>query len=478
LHKFYLDIRTVARFILLAILGATASAAERLSDPRTPLVQIDLADRAPAMIGAELGRAYAERFPGLERAWDHYLYQAFSASGGDAQARFDRLLRERIEPLRAHGIADAVRAEVEGLASTWALFGGNRLGDGRLSPDELWAAQLLADIGAVGGGVGYAVFGDATADGGPIVGLNRDALVADAEEPPTVITVRRDGQRRSALIGFAGQVAPPLGMNDRGLFVAQLPVPASTQSSPSRSPESIGFAVRRALERESRVAAVAGDLSGRRFAEGHAVLIADHDRAAVLEQAAGAAGRLRTDSSPTRPELAWARQEQIAAVDCPALERSRSACLGLRQIYRWERLQALARFEAHGTRARVDDVAAILLDTSNPPYALRAPDTREALIYGPREELLYLRPFSAATSGIPDAFDTPEEAAPASTLRLYHPLRIEDEESGESNAVSIRLLIWTMLGLLSAALILIRLRLRLHDDPSSRSGGRGLSGST
>jgi hypothetical protein len=450
------------------MVAATAGAHEARAGERIPLIQIDVSERAPAAVGAELGRAYADAFPDLERRWDNWLHQAFAADGSDPQARFNQLLEMRIEPLRTNGVGPVARAEVEGMGSAWSLVGGNRLGDGALSHDEFWAAQLLADLGLAGGGVGYAVFNDAAADGSPIVGRNRDALLGDAEEPPLVITVRSDGRRHWALIGFAGQVAPLTGINDRGLFVTHLPVQSSSRPDLPEAPQAIAFALRQALERQARVAAAAGSIAAQRFSEGHALLIADSEQAAVLEQAAGAPGRLRTDTSPTRADLVWERADQVAVVDCPALASQRGDCRHLRDRYRWQRLRSLARFGTDGPRARPDDVAAMLLDTANPPYPIFGPSTREVLIYQPGDDALYLRTFAPGTWMAADVFGSKDQRASASTLPLYRPLRI-GAEAGASGIRLGLLLIWGGLGLLAVALIVIRLRLRLRIEPGDES---------
>lgn len=460
--------RAVALLSAFAMVAAGAGVHDTRADERIPLIRIDVSERAPARVGAELGRAYTNAFPELERRWDGWLHQAFAAAGGDPQDRFNQLLKTRIDPLRADGVGKAARAEVEGMGSAWSLVGGNRLGDGALSHDEFWAAQLLADLGLTGGGVGYAVFGDASAGDGSIVGRNRDALLSDACEPPLAITVRSDGRRHWALIGFAGQVAPLTGMNDRGLFVTHVPVPSSSRIDLPEAPRAIGFALRQALERQARVAAAASSIASQRFAEGQALLIADPEQAAVLEQAAGAPGRLRTDTSPTRPDLVWERADQVAAVDCLALASQRGDCRQLRDRYRWQRLHSLARFGADGPRARPDDVAAMLLDTANPPYPIFAPSTREVLIYQPSEDALYLRTFAPGTWSAEDAFGSKDQRASASILPLYRPLRMGADASASGIGLGL-LLIWGVLGLLAVALIVIRLRLRLRIDPGDES---------
>lgn len=430
---------------LLLTLGIFASVVRSADSDRVPLFQADQDN--PTVRGAALGQAYRDRWPALEARWDAYLQHVFSAAGGDAQSRFDTLLKARIEPLRTQGISQDARAEVEGLGSAWSLVGGNRLGDGQLSHDELWAAQLLPDLGLVGRGVGYAVFGPATADGGSLVGRQRDALsvypgdnASSAEEPPLAITVTDPW----AGVGFAGQLAPPTGMNAAGLFISQFPIPHQRLVGFPASARASGFALREVLHREGAVSQAVAALSRQRFATSLALLIADADRAVVVEQAAGAPGQPRTADSPTQATLSWGRAEQLAVVSCFALRDLRGDCQGLRDRFRWQRLRELGQFSATGLQARLDDMLALLQDTANPPYALFGSDTVETLLFQPREQRLYLRTLSS-----------PAEVS--DSLPLYQPFPKRDPDRRWAWALGL-LLTGALLGLTIVALA----RHRIH----------------
>lgn len=405
--------RCLAPLGLLLSLWAVSLGAQALDAERVALFHSNEAQ--PGARGAALGVAYREAFPDLEARWDAYLQQVFSTLGGEAQARFDAMLTDIIEPLRSQAVSPEARAEVEGLASTWALVGGNRLGDGQLSHDELWAAQLLPDLGLVGGGLGYAVFGTASADGGPLVGRHRDTLLDPAHrtaEPPLVITVLDQPTQPWAGIGFAGQLAPLTGMNASGLFISQFPIPDPRLDAPAKPMRAVGFALRETLEQAANLSSATNRLARQRFVVSQAWLIVDRGRAAVLEHPAGKQGKQRTANSPVRTTLNWGRAEQLAVVNCLALANSRSDCRQLRDRYRWQRLRELARFSATGLQARLGDVIALLQDQANAPYALLGPDTIETLVYQPRTQRLYLRTQAGAV---------PPDAANPAVLPMYQP---------------------------------------------------------
>ena len=439
---------------LLLSLWAVSLGAQAVDNGRVPLFYSN--ESQPGARGAALGVAYREAFPDLEARWDAYLQQVFSTLGGEAQARFDAWLTDIIEPLRSQGLSPEARAEVEGLASTWALVGGNRLGDGQLSHDELWAAQLLPDLGLVGGGVGYAVFGTASADGGPLVGRHRDTLLDPAHrdtEPPLVITVIGQPTQPWAGIGFAGQLAPLTGMNASGLFISQFPVAEPRLASPNKPMQAIGFALREVLERATNLPSATHTLARQRFGVSQAWLIVDRGRAAVLEHPAGKPGNQRTVQSPVRDTLSWGRAEQLAVVNCLALANLRSDCRQLRDRYRWQRLRELARFHASGLQARLGDVIALLQDQANSPYALLGASTIETLVYQPRTQRLYLRTHSEALAS--DS-DTPEQAALAA-LPMYQPFANLHTDH-DSPWLLFLLFAVALLGLLVVALIRYRYR--------------------
>ena len=351
---------------------------------RLEVFQIDTEGKSPAQIGTELGHRWKQRFPDLERRYDIYLAGRFS------QQTFDRLLDERVVPLRAGGIDRAYLDELRGLSSALNLIGSNRLGDGYLSMDELWFAQLLPDLGGYGRGCGFGVYGSRAGGSGTLVGRNLDR-VGDALSALTAITVYASPERTLVNIGAAGTLGIITGFNDQGLFLAYLDAPLAIGRQPSSTDErAIGFALRRVLEDHDNTATAVNTLMRSDYGNSHSVLLADPKRVQVLEQPRGGASRLRKPLSPTRTEMAWEHPEQIAAVDCFALPATSANCRELRDRYRWQRLRALARFDPQGPRAEIPDLARIMLDRADRQYAIFGEETRQAMVFAPRSASLYL----------------------------------------------------------------------------------------
>jgi hypothetical protein len=118
--------------------------------------------------------------------------------------------------------------------------------------------------------------------------------------------------------------------------------------------------------------------------------MADRDRVVVLEQPRGRRAVVRAADSPTRARMSWGREVQIAVVDCFALRVSVANCDDLRDLYRWQRFRALARFRRDGPHARVGDVSRIMLDTADRGYEVFDRATLQSMVFVPRRAELYL----------------------------------------------------------------------------------------
>ncbi len=433
------------RSFLIGVFALLVAASAAIADnpgQRLPVFRIEAENKRPVEQGAELGRQVKERFPDLEARYDSYLADTFT------QGQFDTWLSGRVEPLRATAIDPAYLAELQGLAGALSLIGRNRLGDGYLSLDELWFLQLIPDIGGHTGGWGFGVYGTRSATGGALIGRNLDRSGNPALRGLQAITVYAGANHSVVNIGFAGISSLVTGFNDSGLFLALLDAtPTPGQSQPIVATGAIGFDLRRALEtQDGGVTGAVRTLGRRRYGADHSVLLAGPKRVQVLEHPHGQPARLRKASTPTRPEMAWDRPDQIAAVGCFALPTSPAGCHQLRERYRWQRLRALARFEPEGPHARVADLAHIALDRSNSNYALFARSTLQSMVFDPQQQVLQL--YAAPSDGW-----HPEDPG----MQRYASLAVNSK--GKANGVVTEISsIWLVLAILAAILAYARWR--------------------
>lgn len=441
----YIIVVMAAMFITNSAIGAESPS------HRLPVFRVETEGKEPADLGAELGQQVKERFPDLESHFDRYLADAFT------QEQFDNISSERVKPLRATAIEPAYLEELRGLAGSLNLVGSNRLGDGFLSLDELWFLQLIPDIGGQTGGWAFGVYGARPANHSALIARNFDLIEYSALRGLQAITVFADSERSVVNMGFAGILSIVTGFNDHGLFLAYLEAtPTFSQSERLIATGAIGFDLRRTLETQTGFAGAMRDLSRGRYNTDHSILLAGPKRVQVLEHPLDQSARLRKAASSTRPEMTWDRREQIAAVGCFALSESPANCHQLRDRYRWQRLRALARFKPEGPHARMSDLAQIVFDRSNPPYALFGRSTVQSMVFDPQQQILQL-------------YATPRDGRnpEGQVMQHYSHLAVRAKHTAEGNfggknvadgIFTEILAIWLLVALLLATLVYTRWR--------------------
>jgi hypothetical protein len=344
--------------------------------------------------GTEIGRALADslktRFPNVAQKIDAYLAQFVNEiayeTGISAQDLFDSYAVPRINAIKQN-IEQRYRDEVNALGSRLGLSDTDELGDGVLSSNELWAAQLLPDIARVTNCSGFGVFGSYSLSGSPIVGRNLDWFTNAALRSIQTITVYVYESTALVNIGFAGFTGVITGYNSNGLFAGILDSPLGDDyPDPPTGKRSYVFDLRDALETCTRIANAAGLLYNKPYAFSHNILFADTTDVQVLEHPQGANGRLRNDESTLSSDLSWGRSKQIAVVNFFALPGYTNERYSY-NTYRWNRFKELATFSTMH-RAAVNDVESIMLDTNW--YPIFNSETVQSMVFTPADRKLYL----------------------------------------------------------------------------------------
>ncbi|ESQ14819.1 MAG TPA: hypothetical protein DDY14_10475 [Chromatiaceae bacterium] len=356
-----------------------------------PVFYVDVQGKSGTEIGRTLGGAIKQRFPDIEKRYDTYLHHLFDRLG------FEQGIAEQVQAMLPN-IDQRYRDEMEGIASRWQISSRDQPGDGYLSLNEYWLMQLLADIGLRTRGSGFGVWGTTSASGSPVVGRNVDWYTDESLRSLQAITVYQDQRGGIANIGFAGYVGMLSGFNQHGLFLAHLDSPLRQPDSDPAAYHAIFFAIRRALETSSRIAAARAQLTGKQYASSHNILMADKIEVQVLEQPRASPPLVRTDSSRYRASNPWNRPEQIAVVDCYVLARSPSNCYDSQDTLRWQRFRSLARFNAGDNPARVTDIIEIMFDNAHPPQAIFNSSSVQAMAFTPANGKFYL--YATPVSGV------------------------------------------------------------------------------
>lgn len=282
--------------------------------------EIDLSQMTHLQMGEEYAKAIVATFPDYEKHIDSLLKDQFDllAAAKDMigyDLNFDLCLT------RATAIKDNLQAEYQDeIAGLQTIFNydQNILGDGRLSQHEMLIFQLFGDVIRPTQCSGAAVFGEASATGATIVGRNLDWDLLqhdDASLLPTVLKIK-DGDQSMVLINLLGLLVPLSGYNDDKIFVAALDAETLAPYPDVSNKRSYLFDYRYALAHYKTLEAAAAYLSTESYTMNHLVLMADEEKAQVLENNIGSPGRgLRSWDSPLQADMVWGIADALATVN-------------------------------------------------------------------------------------------------------------------------------------------------------------------
>jgi len=386
-----------------------------------PIFRIGAANKTGLEIGTALGNAIKQKFPNIEKRIDGYL-----ASFTD-QDEFNRKFLNRIEAIRQN-INMRYADEVNAVAATFDLSRRDRLGDGHLSRNEFWLYQLIPDVGRKTNCSGFGVFGSHAASGKPIVGRNMDWNTTGDLRSITAITVYKHEKTVMVNIGYAGYVAVITGFNDKGLFLAHLDSP-KRHRYPNQLDDrhSAVFDMRQTLEQNGDITSARKTLMNK-YPFSHNVLIADPKEVAVLEQPEGESGRLRSDRSPLRNELAWDRPGRIAVVNCFALY-GYSNTISSHDYRRWYRFRNMANRIGNNHPAHPSDIVKMMTDRKGMIFHAA---TAQSMVFTPHDKRLFL--YTVPVSGIHDEKPVLEE------IKNLLPKSASEQSSGKRLLPSLFLL--------------------------------------
>lgn len=272
----------------------------------------------PRQIGEEYGEALRVACPQFESIFDSYINESTQGSWLIYKVMLSRVkkIRKQLEP--------QYREEIEGIASKLSGGDDNKQGDGKLSADELFTLNFMADIARMNQCSAAAAFGNSTPFGKTICGRNLDwpdGKGNQLTQIQSVTTIRKGRQSivNIACLGFMGAVT---AFNASGVYGAILDSPTGRKYSAGKK-RSYAMDLRQALEQATTIEQVADFMSDEKkeYPFNHVIFLADPVRAAVLENNISGyketrRRELRTPSSPMRPNAVWQIPDAIGTVNC------------------------------------------------------------------------------------------------------------------------------------------------------------------
>lgn len=332
-------------FLYIAVLSGPAGRPAAADGPIATItdrgshyaVTLDMASGAThRQLGEAYGRELKRVVPGIEPLVESYVSELMASVAkelpkslliafpkGVPNSVLYGILMARVKDVMPQVPAE-YREEMDGIASQ--LSGGSTdvLGDGKLSADEVYGINLLADVGRPSECSAVSVFGARSATGKTIVARNFDWPDTPGHQALRLqaVTTIKNGARSLCMVGFLGCISSPQMVNRRGVFAALLDAGTGAPYS-SQGKRSYIMDLRTALEQADSVEAAGAYLAdpGKQYAFNHLVFLADAAHSAVLENNLSGTGTnmrrcLRTSDAELNDGVPWGIPDAVGAVNC------------------------------------------------------------------------------------------------------------------------------------------------------------------
>ncbi len=380
---------TVFRFIVVAVsmsftVGSLLSPA--LADNTATKDNVTIADKGNyyavvlnlengathRQVGEEYGKKILQVLPNYEAILDSYI-----AEETEHNWLIYHALLHRIKEIRKN-LPQEYCDEIEGIAS--AFSGGNKNvpGDGKVSTDELYMLNLLADVARITQCSAVGVYGASSSTSDTIVGRNLDwpdgkdnqlsklqAVVEIEDGDKSIITI--------ACLGYQGAVT---AISKSHLFAAILDSGSCTKYMVNKK-RSYVMDLRTAMENGKNLSDVVNFMSDpeKHYTYNHLIFLADPKVSEVLENNfSGCCGSphrtIRTADSQLKDNLGWTIPDAVGVVNCFALKDN---------IDNHIDCMSLAKAKKHGK-----DTAFVPVDVNTPRWKAMQAQLKE---HGPRLDM-------------------------------------------------------------------------------------------
>lgn len=328
-------------------------------------------------MGVELAKKILRAKPDYEHLLDSYIAEM---SGWDYSYYINRL--HDIKPQ----MNQAYQNEIDGMASQFSGGDINEIGDNKVSKDELYLVQLLADVARPTQCSGISVYGARSETGHPITARIldwSDGSEHQLAQVQAVTTIKYDcsksnclvgyGNKSICMIGYLGHMVMLTGFNSDGVFAGILDSQTGAAYS-SADKYSYSSDLRFAMENYSTTDDVASYLTNhwRDYTFNHNVLLSDSQSSKVLENNFSGTGAnmqraLRSDSSALNPGITWGFTDAVATVNSFLLLGNHDNHTGNpSNINRWESLKT--QLQNYGETITLDELKLIAsFDNGNGP---------------------------------------------------------------------------------------------------------------
>ena len=289
--------------------------------------------------------------PNLEQLADSYISDYLNEELGGGMIPVTFVYQQMLS--RAQDFMDQLPGEyqetVRRAASRFQGGANNVLGDGLLSFDEAVMINLITDVARASACSSLSVWGARSATGNTITTRNLEWAPGNSNQLAQLhaVTTIKDGDKSICMVGFLGFMGALTVMNDDGILAGILDsgTGASYSSSGKRS---YVFDLMYAMREFSTIEDIAAYMSdaSHQYAFNHNIVLADGQRAAVLENNFSGSGgnmrrALRHADSTLQDGVSWGFDNALCVVNSFLLQGQSPNWTQTYNTARWEAYRSL-----------------------------------------------------------------------------------------------------------------------------------------
>jgi|GEM_PF-703090 len=272
----------------------------------------------PYDVGKEYFLKLKQKIPHIERILDSYLSEMSYNN-----RKIYRIGLARGRRLRMN-IPWQYRNEIRGMAAALSNPQSDVLNDGKLSLNELFALNLLPDIGRGTACSGISIWGSLSKNRRVITGRNLDwnpgsrGQLYKLNAITTILYGPHQKKRSIAMLGFCGMSSVITGFNDKGLFAGILDASTGQRYRLYKKNRSYVMDLRKALEESTSVSEISRYMTDKRkqYSFNHLILVSDVKQSKVIENYIfRRKRRARGSQSRLHHGVQWNQKDAICTVN-------------------------------------------------------------------------------------------------------------------------------------------------------------------
>lgn len=274
----------------------------------------------PTEFGEEYSVIIKKKIPNFEVMLEAYIIYCLNAARGQYSltTAYEECLK-RVNDIKPK-VPFEYQQELIGIATQFSAFGEDKIGDGKISLNELYIYNMITDVVRGTECSAISVYGSKSETGKNIIGRNLDWSDGDILCKFASIMTIKKGDNSICLIGYLAHMGLLSGFNKSGVFAAILDSSTSEKYS-SIDKKSYSLDLRYALQNFRTMEEITEYMTKdeNKYSYSHLIFIGDKNRSGVIENNISQKDymrKIRWSDSELNENIEWGVADSVGAVNC------------------------------------------------------------------------------------------------------------------------------------------------------------------